>query len=318
MKKIIRLTAALLIAALALAGCGPLVSDDERELSVYASFYPIYALTEALTRDVPRMSVHCLVQPQDQCLRAYALSDWDAALLRTSADAVLLGGRGLESFESTLFSWGSDGPAVSAVLYNLELYNRSTSHAQAEGESHLEGQNPHLYMSIDGARDLLVSLSAALETLDPRYAETYAANAAAASEALDALKMQTTELLEGCSGRKVALMNEALIYVARDYGLDVVAWIDRESGVDLYDAEMEECLDVLAASGAEAVLIERQAPIALVDALKAAGFPVARIDILSTHREGEGFDAYVQAQRENAEAIRRALDHADQKTGGQP
>ena len=30
MKKIIRLTAALLIAALALAGCGPLVSDDER------------------------------------------------------------------------------------------------------------------------------------------------------------------------------------------------------------------------------------------------------------------------------------------------
>ena len=66
MKKIIRLTAALLIAALALAGCGPLVSDDERELTVYASFYPIYALTEALTRDVPRMSVHCLVQPQDQ------------------------------------------------------------------------------------------------------------------------------------------------------------------------------------------------------------------------------------------------------------
>ena len=173
-------------------------------------------------------------------------------------------------------------------------------------------------MSIDGARDLLVSLSAALETLDPRYAETYAANAAAASEALDALKMQTTELLEGCSGRKVALMNEALIYVARDYGLDVAAWIDRESGVDLYDAELEECLDVLAASGAEAVLIERQAPIALVDALKAAGFPVARIDILSTHREGEGFDAYVQAQRENAEAIRRALGHSDQKTGGQP
>ena len=308
MAKRIRFTAVLVAAALLLAGCRPLVSDDDRVLSIYATFYPLYALTEALTRDVPDLSLHCLVQPQDGCLRRYALSDWDAAVLMNTADAVIAGGRGLEAFEQTLFAWGEGGPAVSAVLYNLELYNRSTSHAQAREDSHLEGPNPHLYMSVDGAARIIESTAAMLETLDPRYAQTYAGNAARAVERLEALASQNRALLAPWTGRKVALMNEALIYPAKDYGLETAAWIDRESGEMLYGKELEECLAKLGKSGATVVLIERQAPEALTDALEKAGFRTARIDILSTHREGEGFDTYLQAQRDNAEAIRRAFE----------
>ena len=41
--------AMLLIVALALAGCHSLVDSPPETLEVYATFYPIYALTEALT-----------------------------------------------------------------------------------------------------------------------------------------------------------------------------------------------------------------------------------------------------------------------------
>ena len=58
------------------------------------------------------------------------------------------------------------------------------------------------------------------------------------------------------------------------------------------------------------MLIEKQAPRAFVEAIEAAGFAVARLDILSTHREGEGFDTYIDIQKSNAQAIRAAFDRA--------
>lgn len=305
-----RMAALALLCALtifALSGCAPLVEDDE-SIAIYATFYPIYALTEALTRSVPDVELHCLVQSQDGCLRNYVLSDWDLALLKASADAVVMGGRGLEDFESTLFGLGEDGPAASAVLYNLPLYNASQSHASSETESHLEGPNPHLYMSLDGAAQMIDSLAAALVSLDPGYAERYLSNADAAKRELETLSDACREALQPYQGRRVILMNEALIYVAKDYDLEVADWIDRESGVAFYDVELERCLERLSAANAEVILIERQAPERFCKALDAAGFAVAKIDVLSTHREGEGFDAYLQAQRENAEAIRAAFE----------
>lgn len=291
----------------ALPGCRPLVEDAPKQLSVYATFYPIYALTEAVTEGVPDLSLKCLVQPQDGCLRSYALSDWDVYLL-ASADAVISGGRGLESFESTLFGLGEKGPAISAVLYNLELINNAPSSHRASEESHLDGPNPHLYMSVDGAKQIVESIAAMLQTLDPGYEQRYIDNAAKAVEALDALSAQAREITGNLAGKRVILMNEALVYVANDYGLEIAGQYDRESGAALYDAELQDCLDALKDFDARIVLIEKQAPASLIEALRQNGYAVALIDVLSTRRASEGFDGYIQAQLENARTIRRAFD----------
>ena len=300
--------AALLSVLLAFSGCRPLVEDAPKNLTVYATFYPIYALVEALTGDVPDLTLHCLVQPQDGCLRDYALSDWDLSLL-SSADAVFAGGRGLESFESTLFGFGEKGPAVSALLYNLELEGAApANHVESEQESHLAGPNPHLYMSVEGAEEIIESAAAMLQTLDPGYAQSYIDHETKALEALDSLGAQAKAIAGDLKGQRVILMNEALIYVARDYGLEIAGQFDRESGEALFDRDLDACLEQLSQYGANVVLIERQAPKALVDALRDSGYSVGLIDILSTHREAEGFDGYIQAQLNNARAIRRAFD----------
>ncbi|MBR0367110.1 MAG: zinc ABC transporter substrate-binding protein [Clostridia bacterium] len=302
--------AALLLLALMLSGCRPLVSDAPKPLTVYATFYPIYALTDAVARGVPDMTLHCLTQPQDGCLRSYALSDWDIYLLST-ADAVIAGGRGLEAFESGLFAMGEKGPAVSAVLYNLELINTRQTHGGAEAESHLDGPNPHLYMSVEGAKRIVESIAATLQTLDPGYDQTYIDNAAAAVGRLDELQSQAREITGDLSGKKVILMSEALIYVAKDYGLEVAGQFDREPGAALYGDDLAACLEALKAFASRVVLIEKQAPAALIRALEAAGYLVARIDNLSTHREDEGFGGYIEAQLNNARAVRRAFDGED-------
>lgn len=303
-----RLWAGIVAAAIMmLCGCSPLIEENDT-IELYASFYPIYALLDRLIEDVPDMQLHCLVQPQDGCLRSYEISDWDLRLLDSSADAIIIGGRGLESFESILFGWGNNGPAVSAVLYNLELYNQENENQNDEEASHLVGANPHLYMSVDGAKSMIESMEASLIALDPQYVHIYSENVLEALDSLDKLKSDMLEMAGDISGSKVILMNEALVYVARDYGLDIDMCYDRESGVALYDSELSQCLAKLEKSSAQVVLIERQAPDGFVTALENAGYTVAQIDILSDHTASDGFGGYLQAQKENAAAIRSAFE----------
>ena len=42
-----------LVVAVALSGCGRLVPEPVETLSVYATFYPIYALTDAVMAGIP-------------------------------------------------------------------------------------------------------------------------------------------------------------------------------------------------------------------------------------------------------------------------
>ena len=106
-------------------------------------------------------------------------------------------------------------------------------------------------------------------------------------------------------------MNEALVYAAQDYGLEIATTIVRESGERLYDSQFEQCVEMLEQSGAKVVLIERQAPKPLVDELEAAGFAVAQLDVLSTLGETDGAHGYFDALRENARAVAEAFSRAE-------
>lgn len=310
MRRAVAMALLLIILTSVLSGCQKMVQDEDGPISVYATFYPIYALTDAVMRNVPDAALHCLVQPQDDCLRAYQLSDWDVALLVRGADVVIAGGRGLESFESTLFGWGESGPAISAVLYNLELYNQDQV-ADGEAPSHLQGPNPHLYMSLEGAKQIVESISATMVSLDPVYSDRYIDNSQVAIEALDELLEASRAKLAAYVGRRVALMSETLVYMARDYNFEIVEWIERETGANYGDNELADWLERLDKARPDIVLIERQAPQALREALEAAGYAIAAIDVLSSHAEGEGFDKYLEIQGENAQVLLDTFERAN-------
>ena len=157
---------------------------------------------------------------------------------------------------------------------------------------------------------MVESISATLQTLDPRYAQRYVNNTQSAADRLDNLMAEMKDLLRPFAGSRVIIMNEALAYTARDYGFEIAEWIDRESGEALYDDALEDCLKRLEGSGARVALVEKQAPTAFVDAIEAAGFFVARLDILSTHSEGKGFDDYIQIQTGNARILFETFERA--------
>ena len=313
MKLLIKSIALLLgmcLLAGALSGCGlhaeEEVPQEPEALSVYATFYPIYALTSLVADGVPDLLVNCLTQPMDGCLRSYSLSDWDLALLERSADAVIAGGRELEAFESTLYVLGENGPAVTSVLYNLELATVKPANETGE-DSHWTDENPHIYMTIDGAIAIAERIAANLAVLDPKYGDLYDQNLQEAKNRLESLRTEMHEVAGGLQGQKVIVMNEALVYAAHEYGLDVELCYARESGEGIYDRDLEACIELLSTCDARVILLEKQAPEALRRALEKAGFRVAALDVLSTRRASEGAEGYFEAQLANARALAAAF-----------
>lgn len=302
MKTIKRLAAFLLEAAvLCLSGCN-LMSGAPDATRVMTTFYPLYALAVNIVKDVPALTLTNLVQPQTGCPRSYQLSDWDAALI-AGQDAIIIGGRGLESFESAL-TGAKTGPAVLTVLSGLTLYNGGAAN---EESTHLQGDNPWLFLSVPGAMEMAISIAAGMTQLDEAYSALYAANLSEYLARLQNLADDMEHAVSRAPSRPVAVLHEGLGYLARQLDLNIVCEYPREPGTEQTGNDLSDLLASLEESGAEVILIERHAPQNFVGALEEAGYAVARLDTLMTHAADSDMEAYERAMLSSAEEIARAM-----------
>lgn len=307
MKKPICIFAVLVLSALILSGCAPMVDEDTipESFNIYASFLPAYMLSDLIVNDdVPGMNLHLLIQPQDGCMRNYSLSDWDQYVLM-HADAVILIGSGFESFETGLSSLGENGPSVIYASSSLIL---DTSGEGETEESHLGGANPWLFLSADGGLRLTEAIAANMIVLDPDYEAVYMENLNRAYEKFETLTAAVKTISRNADhDKRVALAHEGLVYTANDFELNVVLRIDRESGEYPDAAQMKDVLNALSESGAEIVLVENHAPEAFTAPLEEAGYEVLFMNTLSAGNVQDGADAYFELMMENAQRIERAF-----------
>ena len=291
----------MLMCAALFTGCVRIEMPDPEPQTVWASFYPIYALSAGVVSGVPNLSLGCIAQPQDGCIRSYSLSDWDAALI-SGADLFIIGGRGLESWESAL---ASGSVPVLTAMENMPLIG--ADEAVSDESSHFVGPNPWFFLSVDGARSITAAIAGGMAELDPDFADLYAENLAAMNARFDSLEADIAGLLAGVGLPGAILMQEGLCYFAQEAGVPAYIEIERETGADMSDIEFADALEKMAESGYTLVLIERQAPQGLVRALEKEGYTVVLIDILTDHSPAEGPDGYFTAMLQNAQALAGAL-----------
>ena len=164
-------------------------------------------------------------------------------------------------------------------------------------------------MGIDGAKYILEGAASALAELYPQHAEAVFSNMQAGEERLDALETQMRSVAADAEGSRVIITLDRvlLVYTAEELGLEIAGSYARESGQPLYEGDVEDCLEQLAAMDACVALVEKQAPPSLTEALEEAGYIVARLDVLSTGRADMGAEGYFAAQEENARAVAEAF-----------
>ena len=300
------IASALMLALAVCAGCGftmPKIGEG-LQWRAAASFYPIFAITANVIKDVPDVTLTCFIQPQDGCLRSYELSSWDDALF-FNADVVIIGGRGLESFENAIM--GVEGaPILITAMDGLTLINQGAQVID-EDANHSLSENPWLFLSTRGAEEMANNIAEALSMIDPAHADLYNENLSDFKGRLALTRREINAALEPARDINIALMHEGLCYFTDEWGLNASLYIDREPGTYFEDAELSDILIKLESAGTELILLELQAPMRLTEDLQAAGYNVALMDTLSAGTPDGNLYTYEQTMIKNAQAIRDAF-----------
>lgn len=284
---------AVLLISLCTASCTRSASAPSSTVNkrIAATFYPIYIMCLNITDGVEGVELSCLTPPGTGCLHDYSLTTRDAMSLE-KADIIVANGAGMESFLGQLLESNAGKIIVAAEGYPLI------------------DDNPHIFVSVTGARYQVKAIADGLSRLDGAHADEYAANAAKYDAVLVSLSDEMHTALDPYHGRGIVTFHEAFPYFAQEFGFDVLSVIEREPGTAPSAKEIAQTVrlikEEIAAGTPPALFAEPQYPHAAADIIKnETGLEVTSLDPCVT---GEmKADAYIEAQRGNVTSLLQAF-----------
>ena len=254
--------------------------------SVVVSVKPLHAIVAAVMKGgaPPQLLVKGGASPHD-----YALRPSDAAALNDARMVVWVG----EAFELFLTK-PLDALAHKARVVTLEEFVG-------------DGENPHIWLDPDNAREIARRVAEALSDLDPDNSDRYETNAAGFSERLDLLDEELRTILAPVADEPYLVFHDAYGAFEGRYGLAMVGAVtinpQHKPGVKRIVALRETIRE----TGARCLFGEPQFTPALLDTLIEGG--EARIAILDPLGATltPGPEAYFTLMRNLAEGLRDCL-----------
>ena len=285
----IKLSAALVSVVFAL---WPAHLWANQSLRVVTSFYPVYIAALNVTAGIPGVEVSNLASPHVGCLHDYQLTAGDVRRL-ADADILLVNGAGMEPF---LGKVAQQSPKVRVVEVS-------------EGIPLLEG-NPHVWVSLEGARRQTENIAAALAAAAPDRADAFRANASAYNASLSALEEKMRAALAPYAGTPIVTFHEAFPYFARDFDLDLAGEIEREPGAEPSARELADTVKLVRERKVKALFAEPQFPDQSAQVVaRETGVRVYSLDPVVTGPSDPAAarGAYLQAMEKNLEVLQEAL-----------
>jgi zinc transport system substrate-binding protein len=295
---------ALLVAG-SLAACGSGAAEDEEgDVVVVASFYP---LAEAARRvGGPDVTIHNLtppgVEPHD-----LELAPDDLELLLT-ADVVLYIGAGFQPAVEDVIA-DVEGRAVDALegIQTLEP-------AEEEGDEH-EGEaevtaDPHVWLDPILYAEIVDRVADVFAAVSPQRADVVRENAETFVAELRSLDEEYRGGLENCDGSPLVVNHAAFGYIAAAYGLEEhpISGISPEAEVD--PARLAELRELVEREGVTTIFTEELASPEVAETLAAeAGVRTAVLNPLEglTEEQVDAGEDYLSVMRQNLAALEDGL-----------
>lgn len=263
-----------------------------QSLRVVTSFYPVYVAVLNVTAGITGVEVSNLASPHVGCLHDYQLTAGDVRRL-ADADLLLVNGAGMEPF---LGKVAQQSPGVRVV-------------GVSEGIALLD-DNPHVWVSLEGARRQTENIAAALAAAAPDRADAFRANASAYSASLSALEEKMRAALAPYAGTPIVTFHEAFPYFARDFDLDLAGEIEREPGAEPSARELADTVKLVRERKVKALFAEPQFPDKSAQVVaRETGVRVYSLDPVVTGPSDpeEARGAYLRAMEKNLEVLQEAL-----------
>lgn len=299
MKKACTLLLALLL--LSLSGCGAAAED----ISVMATFYPVYVLAENVLDGVEGVSLSSMTPPSTGCLHDYQLLTSDMRAL-AKAQALLINGAGMEAFLDDVTGQFPNLTVIDCSL-DVDLIAEEEDEEADHDHDHDHGEyNAHIWLAPENAVQMVKNLRDGLSALLPDQAERIAANADAYIARLSALDAELRAAIAPLPRKEIVTFHEAFPYFARAYGLEVAAVVALEPDEPVSPRMLKEVIEKVKAAGNPPLFSEPQYEnAALRTVAMETGAPVYELDPLVT---GDGAKtAYEDVMRKNLQVLLEAL-----------
>ncbi len=279
--------------SLALFSCQKNNFPQPEQKLIVASFYPVYIMTKNIATNVPGVKVVNLTRPSTGCLHDYQLAPRDLTTL-DKAWVFVVNGMDMENF---LFKVISRKPGLNII-------------SAADGITPLRGRagdiNPHVWVSISLAIREVRNIAEGLAVFDPPHAGLYRQNASIYIYKLESLRVSMHSALDMAKNRNIITFHEAFPYFAQEFGLNVVAVIEREPGSQPSAGEMAKTIETIKKTGIKALFAEPQySPKAARTLAKETGAKVFALDPAVVGPNDA--DAYLTIMRQNLEVLKNAL-----------
>ena len=297
MKKTLALL--LMVSLLLLTGCAA-----AEEISVMATFYPVYILAENVLDGVEGVTLSSMTPPSTGCLHDYQLLTSDMKALAKS-QALLVNGAGMESFL----------PGLEEQFPNLKIVDCSQGVAlmgeeqDEQDHDHDHGEyNAHIWLDPQNAIQMVRNLRDGLTELLPGSANKIAENAEAYISKLEALDAELREAIAALPEKQIVTFHEAFPYFAKAYGLEVVAVVALEPDEPISPRMLKRVIQQVKDAGCPPLFSEPQYEnTALRTIAQETGAAVYELDPLVT---GDGgLTAYEDTMHKNLAVLREALSN---------
>ena len=220
----------------------------KKSLNIVTSFYPIYISVLNVVQGADGVQVSNLTKPATGCLHDYQLSPQDLKVL-SRASVFVINGAGMESFLEKVAAQYPGLVVIDASKGIKPLVDLATGQT-----------NSHIWVSISNAAAQVINIEQGLAMLDPGNEGLYRSNAEKYAEKLRGLQERMRAGLEQVKDRRMITFHEAFAYFAAEFGLEVVAVIEREPGAEPNAREMAATIELIRRKGVQAIFAEPQYP----------------------------------------------------------
>lgn len=294
MKKILAL--ALLVLTFTVISCSSEKKEDDK-LKIVTSFYPIYLETLNVVRAAQGVEVVNLTPPQTGCLHDYQLTPEDMKLLET-ADIFVVNGLGMENFLDKVIEAhpdlkiidASDSPKITPIM--------------EDGKP-----NPHVWLNINYAIQQVKNISAKLSELDPTRADIYRRQTLDYVDELTILSDELQISLEALPTKEIVTLHNAFPYMASEFGLKIVAVIEREPETEPTPQELAETIEKINSLPVKVIFTEPHSSAKAVETIaKETGAKIFELDpIVIGEAKPENLLDYVDRMLANTLTLLKAM-----------
>lgn len=242
-----------MLCILFLSACTGDIPQQEGQIIVATSFYPVYIFTLNLLNGIDEVNVECMAEQSVGCLHDYTLTAKDAKLL-SDAQVLVINGAGMERFLQDALGRVENLKVIDSSE-DIELICNEEHHHEEEHDDH-HHENSHIWLSLVNAKKQVENIKKGLLKEFPQYENRIEENYSCYIKRIEVLEEEQKSVIPLVKSLEVISFHGAFEYLAEDIGFNISATIESDDGYEPSAKELAELSNKIKDNNIKALFVD--------------------------------------------------------------